>query len=103
MPEASRFPRCRFNAVPSKFFRINQMREEILGMFSLEGEVAIVTGALGRLGREYVRALAGAGASVGAIDIAGDRAAFAALDGPDPRIHVELADLSDKAAADRAV
>lgn len=72
-------------------------------MFSLEGQVAIVTGALGRLGREYVRTLAGAGAAVGAIDIAGDAALFAPLTGEGARLHVELADLSIKAEADRAI
>ena len=72
-------------------------------MFSLDGQVAIVTGALGRLGREYVRTLAGAGASVAAIDIAGDTAAFAALTAAGHQVHIELADLSNKAAADRAI
>jgi NAD(P)-dependent dehydrogenase (short-subunit alcohol dehydrogenase family) len=86
-----------------KFFKINQMREEVLGMFDLTGQVAIVTGALGRLGREYVRVLAAAGASVGAIDVAGDPSAFAAPAGAGRRVHVELADLSRKDAADRAV
>src|SRR6185436_13821232 len=79
------------------------MREEVLGMFGLDGRVAIVTGALGRLGREYVGTLAAAGASVGAIDIAGDRSAFAALTGQGHRVHVELADLSAKDQTDRAV
>ena len=79
------------------------MKQDVLGMFRLDGHVAIVTGALGRLGREYVRTLARAGASVGAIDIAGDVAAFAALTSAGGRVHVELADLSRKDAADRAV
>ena len=72
-------------------------------MFGLDGRVAIVTGALGRLGREYVRTLAGAGAAVGAIDIAGDPAMFADLVQAGHRVHVERADLSIKADADRAV
>lgn len=72
-------------------------------MFGLSGRVAIVTGALGRLGREYVKTLAGAGAAVGAIDIAGDRSAFAPLVAAGQRIHVELADLTSKDATDRAV
>lgn len=71
-------------------------------MFGLDGRVAIVTGALGRLGREYVRTLAGAGASVGAIDVAGDQRLFDSLSAGH-RIDVQLADLSDKAAADRAI
>lgn len=73
------------------------------GMFGLDGQVAVVTGALGRLGREYVRTLAQAGASVGAIDITGDTAAFADLSAAGHRIAVELADLSVKADADRAM
>ena len=73
------------------------------GMFALDGRVAIVTGALGRLGREYVRTLAQAGAAVGAIDVAGDAAAFAPLIAAGHRVHTELADLSLKADTDRAV
>jgi len=72
-------------------------------MFGLDGQVAIVTGALGRLGRQYVRTLAAAGASVGAIDIAGDATAFAPLIAAGSRIDVQLADLSNKADTDRAI
>jgi 3-oxoacyl-[acyl-carrier protein] reductase len=79
------------------------MQQEVLGMFDLAGQVAVVTGALGRLGREYVKTLAGAGASVGAIDIAGDASAFAALTARGQRVDVELADLSKKDATDRAI
>ena len=73
------------------------------GMFGLDGRVAVVTGALGRLGREYVRTLAQAGAAVGAIDIAGDPQAFVDLTAAGHRVKVELADLSIKADADRAM
>ena len=38
-------------------------------LFRLDGDVAIVTGGAGRLGAQYVRALASAGASVAAFDI----------------------------------
>lgn len=80
------------------------MRDQALaGMFALDGQVALVTGALGRLGREYVATLAGAGAVVGAIDIAGDRSAFARLTDRGRRVHVELADLSKKDETDRAI
>jgi NAD(P)-dependent dehydrogenase (short-subunit alcohol dehydrogenase family) len=80
------------------------MRDRMLaGMFALDGQVAIVTGGLGRLGREYVRTLSAAGASVGAIDVAGDRDVFEALKADGHRIEVQLADLSIKAEADRAI
>ncbi len=42
---------------------------ELERLFGLKGKVAIVTGAAGQLGGEYVRCLLGAGARVGAFDI----------------------------------
>jgi NAD(P)-dependent dehydrogenase (short-subunit alcohol dehydrogenase family) len=88
----------------SKQLKPHEMRDRMLaGMFSLDGQVAIVTGALGRLGREYVRTLATAGASVGAIDVAGDGTVFDALRSDGHRVEVQLADLSMKAEADRAI
>jgi NAD(P)-dependent dehydrogenase (short-subunit alcohol dehydrogenase family) len=82
----------------------NEMRDHMLGeMFALDGRVAIVTGALGRLGREYVRTLARAGASVGAIDVSGDGSAFTPLIEAGHNVHTELADLSIKAETDRAI
>jgi NAD(P)-dependent dehydrogenase (short-subunit alcohol dehydrogenase family) len=41
----------------------------IMEMFKLDGKVAIVTGAAGQLGGEYVKTLLEAGASVAAVDI----------------------------------
>jgi NAD(P)-dependent dehydrogenase (short-subunit alcohol dehydrogenase family) len=80
------------------------MRDSALAeMFGLDGQVAIVTGALGRLGREYVRILATAGASVVAIDVAGDPTVFEPLVARGHRIDVQLADLSKKTDADRAI
>ena len=39
-------------------------------MFSLHGRIAVVTGGLGQLGRQYVRTLASAGAKVAVLDLA---------------------------------
>jgi len=46
-----------------------QTKYNIEKLFNLSGKVAIVTGASGQLGGEYVRTLLGAGASVAAFDI----------------------------------
>jgi NAD(P)-dependent dehydrogenase (short-subunit alcohol dehydrogenase family) len=82
----------------------NELRDRRLaGLFGLTGQTAIVTGALGRLGREYVRVLAEAGAQVGAVDVAGERGLFAPLAAQGLRVHVEIADLTRKDEAERAV
>lgn len=80
-----------------------QIQDQLLQrLFGLSGQVAVVTGGLGRLGREYVRTLAEAGARVAAFDIAGSPDLFAGLSGGDRAIHVELVDLTQKAAVDAA-
>ena len=45
------------------------MEKSISDLFDLAGEVAIVTGGLGQLGRQYVQTLVGAGAAVAIFDI----------------------------------
>jgi len=65
-------------------------------LFDLSGQVAVVTGGLGRLGSQYVRTLAEAGAHIAAIDIAGSPDRFAALAAAGHRIHTELVDLTRK-------
>ena len=48
----------------------NDLRDQLFReLFDLSGQMAIVTGARGRLGREYVRTLSMAGAKVAAFDI----------------------------------
>jgi NAD(P)-dependent dehydrogenase (short-subunit alcohol dehydrogenase family) len=49
----------------------------IFSLFRLDGQVAVVTGGLGRLGGQYARALAGAGASVALFDV---------VDRPNPNV-----------------
>jgi len=81
----------------------NEIQDQLLQrLFGLSGQVAVVTGAMGRLGRDYVRTLAAAGARVAAFDIAAAPGLFADLTGGDRPIHVESVDLTQKAAVDAA-
>jgi len=72
-------------------------------LFSLDGDVAIVTGGVGRLGCEYGAALAAAGASVALFDVAEPGAAAAALVASGARVSTHRVDVTDRAAVDRAV
>jgi NAD(P)-dependent dehydrogenase (short-subunit alcohol dehydrogenase family) len=73
-------------------------------LFRLDGEVAIVTGGLGRLGSQYARALTGAGASVALFDIAERRpASVAELIAAGAPLTVHHVDATDRAAVDREV
>jgi len=74
----------------------------LVRLYGLSGQVAVVTGGLGRLGREYVRTLADAGARVAAIDIAGPVDLFAGLSGGGLPVHIERVDLTKKADVDAA-
>lgn len=71
----------------------------------LTGQVAVVTGALGRLGPVWCEALLGAGAVVAGIDLAGapEAPGFQAIQRRDPaRLRLYRADVRDRAALDQA-
>jgi len=81
----------------------NEIQADVLiRLFGLSGQVAVVTGGLGRLGREYVRTLAAAGARVAALDIAGPIDLFSGVSGGGLPIHTELVDLTKKADVEAA-
>lgn len=61
------------------------MTSTILDLFRLDGQVAVITGGCGRLGRQYARALTSAGAAVALFDI-------------DVRTHPDLQALIDHGA-----
>ena len=71
-------------------------------MFDLTGQVAIVTGGLGRLGREYVTTLSQAGAAVAAFDVAGSPNVFTNLAMAGHRVRVEMFDATNRDACETA-
>jgi NAD(P)-dependent dehydrogenase (short-subunit alcohol dehydrogenase family) len=72
-------------------------------LFDLSGEVALVTGGLGRLGRAYVRTLARAGARVAALDIAGAPDPFGPLLAEGCDVRSEMVDLTQRAEVEAAI
>jgi NAD(P)-dependent dehydrogenase (short-subunit alcohol dehydrogenase family) len=73
-------------------------------LFSLTGDVAIVTGGLGRLGSQYARALSDAGAAVALFDIADRRSPIVhGLLDAGARLTTHVVDTTNRAAVDRAV
>jgi NAD(P)-dependent dehydrogenase (short-subunit alcohol dehydrogenase family) len=69
-------------------------------LFGLTGAVAVVTGGLGRLGREYAQTLAAAGARVAVFDV---RAAAGDDDLTPAGVRVHHVDLTDRMAVERAI
>jgi NAD(P)-dependent dehydrogenase (short-subunit alcohol dehydrogenase family) len=75
-----------------------------LDLFRLDGQVAIVTGGCGRLGSQYLRALASAGAAVAAFDKqTGTDAAIQELIDQGAPVSIHRVDASVRSAVDREV
>ncbi len=82
----------------------NELRDRLFrDLFDLTGDVALVTGGLGRLGRAYVRTLAHAGARVAALDIAGAPDTFRDLSAEGCDVRTEMVDLTKRADVEAAV
>ena len=77
--------------------------DQLERLFSLKGRVAIVTGAAGQLGGEYVRCLLGAGAKVGAFDINFDnpKSILDSIDSPE-LLKVRV-DITDRASIEKGL
>ncbi len=73
-------------------------KEILQGLFSLEGKTAIVTGAAGQLGGEYVRALLGAGANVAALDIRPDNPKGNLKEIDSDRLHLIAVDITSRSS-----
>ena len=73
-------------------------------LFRLDGQVAIVTGGLGRLGTQYARALTAAGASVALLDIVSSPSPLlrSLIDAGAP-ISTHRVDATDRAAVDAVI
>jgi NAD(P)-dependent dehydrogenase (short-subunit alcohol dehydrogenase family) len=78
----------------------------VKNLFELAGEIAVVTGALGKLGPIWIKALLGAGASVFALDLAGSKISenFAELqvDFDETRLKLDRTDVRDRQALEDA-
>jgi NAD(P)-dependent dehydrogenase (short-subunit alcohol dehydrogenase family) len=72
-------------------------------LFSLDGDVAIVTGGTGRLGSQYAHALSSAGAAVALFDVAPPGPSLDALLASNARVSTYAVDTTDRSAVERAI
>jgi NAD(P)-dependent dehydrogenase (short-subunit alcohol dehydrogenase family) len=73
-------------------------------LFGLQGQVAIVTGGMGRLGSRYTRVLAEAGAAVAVFDLPGRASAIVAQAAADGlAVSTHDVDVTSRAAVDAAI
>lgn len=80
------------------------MSEAPSDMFNLSGRVAVVTGGLGQLGRQYVSTLLGAGAKVAVLDIAWDAESMARFPDADASSFMGFqTDIASKASLEAAL
>jgi NAD(P)-dependent dehydrogenase (short-subunit alcohol dehydrogenase family) len=78
-------------------------RDASADLFSLDGDVAIVTGGTGRLGSQYAHAVASAGAAVALFDLSPPGPSLDALLASNARVSTHTVDTTDRAAVDRAI
>src|SRR5437879_4179786 len=71
-------------------------------LFRVDGQVALVTGGMGRLGSQYVRTLAEAGAAVAVFDVAAPSETLASLVDTG-RVAAHTVDIVDRAAVRAAM
>jgi NAD(P)-dependent dehydrogenase (short-subunit alcohol dehydrogenase family) len=75
----------------------------LTGLFGLHGQVAVVTGGMGRLGSRYARALAEAGSAVAVLDLPGRASARVQTLVDEGRpVSAHALDATDRDAVDRA-
>ena len=79
------------------------VRHDPADLFSLHGQVAVVTGGVGRLGVQYGRTLLRAGAAIALFDIAPPGPAATELAESGAAVSIHQVDATDRAAVDRAI